>query len=67
MSTAMLDQHAHDQLLTMLTRRYAGTHSPERVAEAVEQAYRLFAGARVHTYVPLLVERVVTDWLGPSR
>jgi hypothetical protein len=67
MSTAMLDQRAHDHLLAKLTRRYAGTYSPEQVAEAVDEAYQLFAGARVHAYVPLLVERAVTEWLGPSH
>ncbi|GAA4475503.1 three-helix bundle dimerization domain-containing protein [Phytohabitans houttuyneae] len=43
--------------------RYAGTHSPQRVGEAIAAVYARFSDARVHTYVPLLAERAVRDLL----
>ncbi|MDW5330426.1 three-helix bundle dimerization domain-containing protein [Plantactinospora sp. KLBMP9567] len=46
---------------------HAGTYGPERVAEAVAAAYARFADARVRSYLPLLVERIVHEELGPSR
>ncbi|BCB89555.1 three-helix bundle dimerization domain-containing protein [Phytohabitans suffuscus] len=63
MPEALLDDQERERLRARLVVRYAGVHGPERVREVIAEVYRGFAGARVHTYVPVLAERAVREIL----
>ena len=46
-----------------LTERFGATLPPCMIGEMVDEAVRQFGGATVHQFVPLLVERAVTEQL----
>lgn len=69
MSTPTVDTMASEQLNThlaeledRLVHDYAGV-SPAKVHDLVEHERSRFGGARIHAYLPILVERAVRTTL----
>jgi hypothetical protein len=69
MSAVLFEQHAIDNVVARLARRYAGRHDEPTVRRIVEAIDRKYQTANVHTFVPLLVEREARRVLdhGPVR
>jgi hypothetical protein len=62
--TAVVDESAQlAQVSSALVRHFAGRVPEETVIAAVQDEARVFDGARIRTFVPVLLQRKVTERL----
>ncbi|WP_433472173.1 three-helix bundle dimerization domain-containing protein [Spirillospora sp. CA-142024] len=60
------EEHVIREVTDRLIRRFAGSHRPEQVTQAVDAIYRLFDDRPVRDFVPVLVERFAREKLTPA-
>jgi hypothetical protein len=58
-----LEQEALSDVVTRLTARFTGTHSPEQVESAVMSSYGSFKDSTVRDFIPVLVEHASKERL----